>query len=129
MKLFTVPSTHIDKAWRDGAFLLAKACARTNEVTGDQLKLMLSRGELQLLGVGPDRPVGWAAVKVEQLPNYRTLLVYAIHAPGAVVFDQLKAYARFNGCSAIRGACDDAVSRLWKRMGAQKKYQIMEWDI
>jgi len=130
MKLFSVPATHIDKAWKDGAFRLGLACQRTKEVTADQLKLMLSRGELQLLGaMDGDKPKGWAAVRIDQLPNYRALLVYAIHAPGAVLLDQLKSYAEHNGCTAIRGACDDAVSRLWTKYGAQKRYQIMEFAL
>lgn len=131
MKLIQVPHTHIDQAWRDGASSLSKACLRTDEVTGEQLKLMLARNEYQLLGaIDKDKPVGWAAVCVQQLPNLRALLVYAIHAPGtSAMFDQLKEYARFNGCTAIQGACDDAVSRLWARSGAKRKYQMMEWQV
>jgi hypothetical protein len=125
VKLTQIPHTHIDAAWAEGAYLLDVACDRTDEVTGGQLKMMLSRNELQLLKCEN----GWAAVRVDQLPNYRALHVYAIHAPGVRAFDQLKDYARFFGCSAIRGACDDAVARLWTRLGARKKYQIMEWDI
>lgn len=130
MKLIQVPPTHIDKAWKEGASDLAKACNRTDEVTGDQLRLMLTRNEYQLLGViHVGKMVGWAAVRIEQMPNKRALFVYAIHAPGAVVLDQLKEYAAFNGCSSIRGACDDAVARLWQRLGAVKKYQVMEWAL
>ncbi|MTW25843.1 hypothetical protein, partial [Streptococcus pneumoniae] len=46
------PATHIDQAWRDGAHLLAKACDTSGgEVTGDQLKMLLSRGDRMLFVV------------------------------------------------------------------------------
>jgi len=130
MKLFQVPHTHIDKAWRDGASNLERACERGDEVTPSQLKLMLSRNERQLLGVEQfGEPRGWAVVGIEALPNYRALAVYAAFAPGCVVLDQLKEYARANGCVAIRIACDDAGARLWSSRGAKKKYQVMEWEV
>lgn len=40
-----IPATHVDAAWKDGARMLARACdASGGEITGDQLKLLLSRG-------------------------------------------------------------------------------------
>jgi len=52
MELFQVPASHIDAAWRDGARLLEQACKRADrEVTADQLKFLLARGERTLLGL------------------------------------------------------------------------------
>lgn len=131
MNLFQVPREMVDKAWRDGASILGKACEKSGgEVTPDQLRLILTRGEKALIGVSEGQSVsGWAAVEVQQLPNLRALYVYAIHAPGATHLDLLREYAKANGCSVIRGACSDAVLRLWERkFKARKVYTIAEID-
>lgn len=135
MELFHVPHTHIDKAWRDGAHMLAEACKRAErEITADQLKMILSRNERQLLcAMDGGKPLGWAVVSVSQLPNVRALYVYSIYAPGATgveVFEQLKGYARHLGCSVIRGACDEVIERLWRRRFAAKRlYSIVELEV
>lgn len=97
--------------------------------------MILSRGERLLIGVrepgGP--PLGWAVVTVNQLPNLRTLYVWDIYAPGATgpeAFRLLKDYAKANGCSCIRGSCDDAVGRLWERkLGASKVYSVYQIEV
>jgi hypothetical protein len=54
-KLIVVPSTHIDVAWKEGAHRLGLACATSGgEISGDQLKMMLSRGERTLLRMDLD---------------------------------------------------------------------------
>lgn len=135
MELFQCTPAQIDQAWADGAHQLAEACKlASREITVDQLKMMLARGERTLIGVRDGSHVkGWAAIQVQQLPNIRTLYVYSIYAPGATgpeVFAQLKQYARANGCSVIRGACNEAVARLWaRRFDAKPLYQIMEIEV
>ncbi len=137
--LFAVPPSHIDIAWRDGAHMLSEACEKAaGEVTTDQLKMMLSRGERVLLGVRdmaePDaKPAGWAVVSAQQMPNMRALYIYAVYAPGATgsdVMRLLRQYALQEGCLVIRGACNDAVMRLWeRRFSARKVYTIVEIDV
>jgi len=135
MRIEIVPHTHIDRAWRDGAHMLAAACKRAErEITIDQLKLILSRNERQLLAAVEDgKPAGWAVVNVAQMPNVRALYVFAIYAPGATgldLFEQLKGYARHLGCSVIRGACDESVERLWRRrFNAQRLYSIVQIEV
>jgi hypothetical protein len=96
--------------------------------------MLLSRGERTLLGArDADGEIhGWAAVQVQQLPNIRVLHIYSIYAPGATtddLFDKLKAYARANGCTTIRGACSEAVGRIWeRRFNAQRLYTIFELE-
>lgn len=119
-ELKQVPAAFIDKAWKDGAHMLSKACeASGGEITVDQLKMMLSRGERTLLSVmHEDKPVGWLVVRLDQLPNVRALHVCELYAPGAT-FDecrvQLWEYARQNGCSEIRCSAKPAQAR-WNRM-------------
>lgn len=132
MRLVIIPPAHLDRVWREGANQLAEACKWADrEVTPDQLKMMLARGERQLLALEDDagRFVAFAAVLVQQLPNIRCLYIYSIFAPGATTpecFEHLAGYARHEGCSEIRGAVSDAVLRLWeKKLRAQKLYSIV----
>lgn len=135
MKLMHIPPAHVDRAWKDGAHNLSKACEwALREVTPDQLKMMLARGERQLLGLDVDgRFVAWAAVQVQQLPNIRVLYIYSIYAPGSTgpeAFRQLADLARAEGCSSIRGACSEQVLRIWERkFQAKRLYTICEIDI
>lgn len=136
--LFRVPASHIDAAWRDGAHQLSAAVERAaREITPDQLKMILSRGERMLLGLRDaatqDKPAAWAVVSVQQMPNIRVLYVYAIFAPGSTgpeCMAQMSEFARQEGCSVIRGACDEAVQRLWeRRFGARRVYATMEIEL
>jgi hypothetical protein len=136
MKLFQVPPSHICKAWGDGAYNLGKATDHAKrEITPDQLKLLLLRGERTLLGIADDSdiPQAWAAVQIQTLPNLRTLFVYALYAPGATspeAFKLLAEYGRSNGCMTIRGCCIDPIGRIWeRRFEAKKLYSTYEIEI
>lgn len=135
MQLLLIPPTHIDRAWKEGAQNLGIALKYAEkEVTPDQLKLLLAKGEWQLFGLEIDGQIkAWVVVQFQQLPNIRVLYVHAIYAPGSTgpdCFNELASVARNQGCSAIRGACVDQVARLWKRrFGAEILYSIIEIQI
>lgn len=136
MELFVVSPAFVDAAWADGANTLAEATKWADrEITADQLKMLLARGERVLLGMreGIEKPMAWAAVQVQQLPNIRCLYVYAIvahNSTGAEQFEKLKEYAKANGCTTIRGACSDSIGRLWERkLDAKKLYAIYEIEV
>jgi hypothetical protein len=134
-RLIIVPATHIDRAWKEGACNLAKACDTSGgEITGDQLRMMLTRGERTLLRMDhADAIVGWAAVGVEQLPNMRVMFVYELFAPRGhfeTFFDQLKEMAAAYGCSRIRCAAKPAQERLYRMLcGYKPVYQVLEVEI
>lgn len=134
MILQVVSSTHIDQAWRDGAFKLAEACDRAaGEVTADQLKMLLSRGEKQLIALRDDDQIrGWSVIQFDQYPNMRALFIYSLYAPGVTKqFTELLCdVARQQGCSAIRAACDESNQRLWEmKLGAKRAYTVMEYKV
>jgi len=133
MQLIPVPATHIDQAWfREGASCLAQACDTSGgEITGDQLKLILSRGERTLIRMDVDgQIVGWGVVRVDQLPNFRVLFVTDMVAPGAHFerfFEALKELAQSLGCLRIRCAAKPAQARLYRmRCDFQPVYEILE---
>jgi hypothetical protein len=134
-RLIVVPQTHIDQAWKEGASNLGLACSgSTDEITGDQLKMMLSRGERTLIRMDNDgEPVGWVVAGVDQLPNVRTMFVYDLYAPNGHFenyFDEFKDMAKALGCSRIRCAAKPAQERLYRmRFGYKPVYTVLEVEI
>lgn len=131
-RLIIVPATHIDRAWKEGAYRLGEACATSGgEITGDQLKLMLARGERMLVRMDEgDEIVGWAVLGIEQLPNCRALYVYEMWAPGGHFerfFDETRLLAEASGCSRLRCAARPAQARLYRmRCGFSPVYETLE---
>lgn len=131
-RLIIVPATHIDRAWKEGACRLGEACATSGgEITGDQLKLMLARGERMLVRMDEgDEIVGWAVLGIEQLPNCRALYVYEMWAPGGHFerfFDEARRLAEASGCSRLRCAARPAQARLYRmRCGFSPVYETLE---
>lgn len=122
------PATMIDRLWAGDADALVSAMARNGgECTGDQLKMMLMRGELLLIG-SDDL---WAAVQHIQHPNKRVLHIYAVasklnsyglkHAD----INELCEYARQTGCTSLTCGADKAAERLYARYGFQSQYTTM----
>lgn len=133
--LSAVPPQFVNRAWEEGAHGLEKACKRSaGDVTGSQLKMQIARGEVSLLRFEKDgTPHAWLAVRWDQLPDQLVLFVHAIYAPNGTFgesFGLLKEYAASNGASRIRGACGEAVARLWERkFGFSEAYRVMEIDV
>ena len=134
-KLIVVPSSHVDRAWKEGADSLGRACATSGgEITGDQLKMMIARGERTLLRMDYDgEPVGWCVCNVEQLPNMRVMFVYELTAPNAhfeAYFDELKQMSIALGCSRVRCAAKPAQERLYRmRCGYKPVYTVLEVEL
>lgn len=132
MQLTPVPASHIDLAWKEGASCLAEACDTSGgEITGDQLKMILSRGERTLIRMdAEDGTRGWGVVRVDQLPNMRVLFVtdmVAHHGEFHQFFEEIKAMGRALGCSRIRCAAGPAQARLYRmKCDFQPVYEILE---
>ena len=131
MELFQCRPQDIDAAWRDGADKLGEATKwAAREITVEQLKMLLSRGERILIGARQDgRVIGWAAVGVIQHPNIRVLHVFAIQGQGIMTGQGLKAlqeFATYHGCTSIRGCVRPSMERLLKRLGGKHVYTTME---
>lgn len=121
----------VDFAWADGANCLAEACSLVDEVTGDQLKMILSRGERTLVRLDEDgKTIGWGAIRVDQLPNIRVLHITELVAHNAHFerfFEQIKLAAKKMGCSRIRCSTKDSQARLYRmKAGFQPVYTTLE---
>lgn len=134
-RIIIVPASHIDQAWKEGASQLGKASDTSGgEITGDQLKLMLSRGERSLLRLDRDGEIaGWIVCGVEQLPNCRVLYLYELFAPGGrfeAFFPEIKDMAASLGCSRVRCAAKPGQARLYRmKVGAQPVYEVLEVEL
>ena len=122
------PVAMIDTAWSDGASALAYAAKRSNgEWTGDQLKMMLLRGEVLLIGSSDL----WAAVVINTHPNKRSLHIYAVactqggNGINAADIAELGEYAKNMGCTSMTCAADMAAERLYARYGFEHQYTVM----
>ena len=135
MDLCPVPSEQIDRAWKDGAYCLAEACATSGgEITGDQLKMILSRGERTLICMREaDITVGWGVVRVDQLPNLRSLHVTDLVAHNGGFerfFTAIKSMAERLGCSRVRCSCGDVQARLYRiKCGFKPVYTTLEIEV
>lgn len=135
MKLEPIGTFFIDKAWKEGASCLADACEESGgEITGSQLKLILSRGERTLIRMDRDgQVVGWGVVRVDQLPNLRALHITNLVAPHGhfeEFFTEIKAMANQLGCSKVRCAAKPAQERLYRmKCGFQPVYSILEVEV
>lgn len=131
MNLSVVPPQFVDKAWKDGASCLAEACETSGgEITGDQLKMILSRGERTLIALRDgDKTVGWGAWRIDQLPNIRVLHCTDLVAHNAhfeAFFFALKEAAEVLGCSEIRCCAKPAQARLYRmKLGMESVYETL----
>lgn len=132
LNLLVVPTTHIDIAWLDGAWQLEEACDESGgEITGCQLKMILSRGERTLIQMmDGEEIVGWGVVRIDQLPNMRVLFITDLVAHNGHFerfFEAIKGMAWSNGCSRVRCAAKPAQSRLYRmKCGFKPVYETLE---
>lgn len=131
MHLSVIDPRFVDKAWKDGASCLSEACETSGgEITGSQLKMLLSRGERTLVAlVDEDKPVGWGVWRIDQLPNVRVLHctdLVAHNAQFQAFFLALKQAAESYGCSEIRCCAKPAQARLYRmKLGMEPVYTTM----
>lgn len=131
VNLSIVDPKFVDFAWKDGADSLTEACKLVDEITGDQLKMILSRGERSLVRMDEDsKTVGWGCFRVDQLPNVRVMHVTDLVAPNGHFenfFEQLKLIAMSIGCSRIRCSALESQARLYRqKLGFKPVYTTLE---
>jgi len=129
LRLILVPAHQIDYAWADGAGCLSDACS--DECTIDQLKLILSRGERQLVRMDEDgQAKGWGVFRVDALPNFRVFHVTNLVARNAGFhryFEALTEMAKDLGCSRIRCSAKPAQAKIYEaKLGFAPVYTTLE---
>lgn len=132
IRLLMVAPHHVDRAWKDGASSLVEACEE--ECTIDQLKMLCSRGERNLVRMDrDDKTVGWVVYRIDSLPNLRALHVTNLVARKAKFeefYPQLVRLAKDTGCSQIRCSAKDAPASIYmKKLGFVPVYTTLKAEV
>lgn len=132
MNVRPVAPQFIPQLWPKIGTMLEKALdTGAGEYNADQLKVMLINGHQTLLVVEKDDEIkGAFCIAFQLYPNDRIAFVTAVG--GRAICDQeawkqFEQWARFNGCTKIRGAAYESVARLWRqKFGVESRYIIVE---
>ena len=130
MKLYIVPTTHVQQYWHLAKEYLDKALEKgEGEFTNDQLKLMVTQGQQQLLlSMDKDKCLNAATVQWISYPNER--IAYVTYAGGtklAEVFDEFNGWVKSSGGTAIQCSTGHkGLVRLFQKLNYKKKYTLME---
>jgi hypothetical protein len=134
MKLYVVPTNQVQRFWYLAEPLLQKALDKgNNEFTADQLKLLVTQGQQQLLLVMKEDKC-YVAVTVQFInyPNDRVAYITYIGGKNTTKgFEQFKRWAKEQGCTKIQGSTKyKSIEKLWNRLyGYEPKYTLMELNI
>ena len=102
-----------------------------DEYTLDQIKALLAQGSWVLLvAVDEENKVhGAASVEFINKPNDRVGLITAMAGNSIVnedVFGQVCALLKANGATKVQCAARESAARLYKQVGLEARYTIME---
>jgi hypothetical protein len=130
--LTPIDAKFVDFAWKDGASSLGESCE--DECTPDQLRLLLSRGERVLVRLDAEDGIrGWAAFRVDNLPNMRVFHVTNLAARNGKFqefFGELKDLARGLGCVRVRCSCKPLQAKIFKnKCGFTHVYETLEIEV
>ena len=105
-----------------------------DEYTLDQIKALLAQGSWVLLvAVDEENTVhGAASVEFINKPNDRVGLITAMDGKDIVnedVFGQVCALLKANGATKVQCAARESAARLYKQVGLEERYTILEAKI
>jgi hypothetical protein len=105
-----------------------------DEYTLDQIKALLAQGSWVLLvAVDEDNKVhGAASIEFINKPNDRVGLITAMAGNDIVnenVFGQVCALLKANGATKVQCAARESAARLYKQVGLEERYTILEAKI
>lgn len=130
MKLNQVNPNYVCQVWPDVFDYLASGLPDDSEYSLDQLQLMLVRGEQALLVAEDDGIHGAASVSIINHPKQRIAFISSIGGHGIStpeMFGQLKAWAKGQGCTKIRGCVSERLEQFWrKKLGFETRYRVIE---
>jgi hypothetical protein len=134
MKLYIVPTIQVQRFWHLAEPLLQKALDKGNgEFTAEQLKLLVTQGQQQLLLVmKEDKCYVALTVQFINYPNDRVAYITYIGGKNTKEgMEQFKQWAKLQGCTKVQGSTKfESITKLWNRLyGFNKKYVLMELDL
>ena len=129
-----VPIEYVHQVWPQIEGLLRKAVEKegaSGDYSIEQIKSMVVMGHWMLVvSVEDDGSFsGAATVNYINRPNHRVAFITCIGGGGIAnkpAFAQFVSVLKAFGATAVEGAVNDAVARLWRRFGFSEKYRIVE---
>ena len=128
-----VPTSLVHRVWPDVEKFISDALQYAgDDYTLEQVRANIARGEWLLVIASTDGVVqGAAVVNIYNMPNYRVAFVVAIGGRliGAEGIEQFTAILKGFGADRIQGVGRDSIVRLWRRIGFQERYTLVEAKI
>jgi hypothetical protein len=135
MNVQPVAPKYIHQVWPDVVGFVEDALQYgAGEYNADQMKVMILRGEQDLLVAVEENAIkGAATVQFIDYPNCRVAYVTSIGGKliaNKDTFKELTDWCKFNGATKIQGAARESVERLWKRLfNFERRYVIVEREL
>ena len=134
MKLYVVPTNQVQRFWYLAEPLLQKALDKgNNEFTADQLKLLVTQGQQQLL-LAMKEDKCYVAVTVQWINYPNDRVAYITYLGGKdikKVANEFKEWVKHHGGTSIQCSTKhESIARLLVKLhGYQKKYQLLELKV
>jgi carbon monoxide dehydrogenase subunit G len=132
LDLYAINPENVPDVWDVVNGWLDTSLERT-DMTVMQLGLLMMKGSVTLLvGYEDGAPHFAGAVEFQQYPNTKVCHVIALGGRGATterIWQQLRAFAKSEGCSQIQAWCNDAMARLLARRGMRKVSNVVRSDL
>lgn len=132
MKVQHVPVEYVNQTWEKVSGFIQSAIDQQEgekDYTIEQVQTLVAMGQwLLLVAVSDDGEIrGAATIHFFNRPSQRVGFITYIGGrlitnPGT--FQQMCAILKQFGATAVEGAVNEAVSRLWRRYGFTEKYRI-----
>jgi hypothetical protein len=133
MKIQSVPVEFVNQVWYQIADYLNSAIEQQegeHDYTLDQVRTLVTAGQWLLVVAVDDAGElkGAATINFVNRPNHR--VAFITYIGGRLItnpntFEQLCAVVKSFGATAVEGAVNEAVGRLWNRFGFTEKYRIV----
>jgi hypothetical protein len=133
MKIQSVPVEFVNQVWHQIADYLNSAIEQQegeHDYTLDQVRTLVTAGQWLLVVAVDDAGElkGAATINFVNRPNHR--VAFITYIGGRLItnpntFEQLCAVVKSFGATAVEGAVNEAVGRLWNRFGFTEKYRIV----
>jgi hypothetical protein len=131
MNVHVVDAGHVHKIWPLVEGYIASALEHSKgDYTVESAKTLIATGQWMLLVAADETGIhGAATLYMFNRPHDRVAFVTAIGGKligNAETFEQLKQILANFGATTIEGAARESIARLWRRLGFQEKYKIVE---
>jgi hypothetical protein len=130
MKIYRISPDQIAQRWVDiEPFIKESLIHSGGDFTIDQVRLYLSSGQWLTIGVFDEKMIGVVCIQFTNMPNDRVAFITAIggkNITNSDTFNQFQTILKAHGATKIQGGVRESVARLWRRLGFNQRYILVE---